>query len=987
MKNRIIGLALALAMVLSLICVPGVTFTAKAADENPFAGGTGKQDDPYQIATADQLIAWSTNNGAPNYKYGGDHFVLTDNIDLTGKSWTPIENFNGTLDGQNHTITGLTVSSGSYGGLFRFIRQGGVVKNLKMAEVNITASMAGAIAAGFRANGTSTAVAVIDNCYVMSGTVKGTATYNGAGGIVGMVSGQDSSASADIVIRNCVNAATVTSEASGEVYVGGIVGGALGSASGGTNLVNIDIQNCANLGALTSANSNSKIGGIVGRALKRNAATLTVTHCYNAGVVTSDAASSSKGSIVGQNSSATVSGCYGLAVTNGNTTGFTAKTADEMQDPTFAATLNANVKTDMAMYWIAAESQYPLIDTTRAAFWATWKDIKKTPAQVNGVYQIGTAEELAGMADYSANSYVLTADIDLSGREWTSVKDFRGTFDGQGHTITGLTITQEASGEDSAYYGLFGKCRGGVTVKNVVLADVNIGITRNNKTNFYVGAVMGFIVPSTSLTGNVTIDNCSVVSGTISMNSTRASGAANGAVGGIVGGSTGVGTTSDIKIINCYNGADITVTENGTTAPIYVGGIAGLLEYDKDNDNVKYSIVNCGAVGKITVKGTPIGLYLGGIAGRARVHNNKAANTTLNNCYSNASFAIEGTVGSWGTNQDDIVPNRRTGDTAENLYGVWDAGAGETKMTAAEMKAADFVATLNGNVAAIDGAKHWYQTAAFPKPGAAKIGNFNITLEGIMDANFELRAAADDVSAYTWIVKINGEEEELTSKPADSQYGPRVAAKLFFYEFQNNTTISATLNLGEIAVDTFEFELKDYINDVKDSQTGLSKVFEALLNYGTYGKYYVDSVAGEPGTAPDGLTQEPDEKYTQGVMAPSSGIIVTLFLDNACDMLVKVPVSTYQGGTIKVGEAEAVELSTLTVSGEYYIYRIDEILVQDWAKLTTFVITPAEGDSVTVTVSPMAYFCNMMEVTTNGLDNLVKAMYQYHEAVVAWKVN
>ena len=72
-----------------------------AADETIFAGGSGTQEDPYQIATADQLLALSAavNDGSAN-GYPGQYFVLTDDIDLSGAAWQPIGHLD--LSNQNN---------------------------------------------------------------------------------------------------------------------------------------------------------------------------------------------------------------------------------------------------------------------------------------------------------------------------------------------------------------------------------------------------------------------------------------------------------------------------------------------------------------------------------------------------------------------------------------------------------------------------------------------------------------------------------------------------------------------------------------------------------------------------------------------------------------------------------------------------------------------------------------------------------------------
>ena len=72
-------------------CVLVCVCASASADAGIFAGGSGTEEDPYQIATADQLVAFaaSVNDGSAKV-YGGQFIVLTEDLDLTGIDWTPI---------------------------------------------------------------------------------------------------------------------------------------------------------------------------------------------------------------------------------------------------------------------------------------------------------------------------------------------------------------------------------------------------------------------------------------------------------------------------------------------------------------------------------------------------------------------------------------------------------------------------------------------------------------------------------------------------------------------------------------------------------------------------------------------------------------------------------------------------------------------------------------------------------------------------------
>lgn len=180
----------------------------------------------------------------------------------------------------------------------------------------------------------------------------------------------------------------------------------------------------------------------------------------------------------------------------------------------------------------------------------------------DSVLKIGTAEQLrkfaefvnAGKSDtagtkYSTMDVVLTHDIDLEGEEWTpigqtgssygAVDYFKGTFDGQGYTISNLTITKTNAGANYAT-GLFGFIdASSATIKNVKIDNAEI------HGHHWVGAIAGY------MTG--TIDNCEVTNSVII--ATNANNDANGdKVGGIAGyvNSNGAKTITNNEVSNSY---------------------------------------------------------------------------------------------------------------------------------------------------------------------------------------------------------------------------------------------------------------------------------------------------------------------------------------------------------------------------------------------------------------------------------------------------
>jgi hypothetical protein len=110
-----------------------------------FAGGTGEPNDPYQIATAEQLLAIETD---PALRLAAKHYVLIASLDLGGtvRSAPVITFFRGVLDGQGHTIRNLRIETEQGQGFFSIII--GEVKDLGLVDVHVVSTTtAGGLAA------------------------------------------------------------------------------------------------------------------------------------------------------------------------------------------------------------------------------------------------------------------------------------------------------------------------------------------------------------------------------------------------------------------------------------------------------------------------------------------------------------------------------------------------------------------------------------------------------------------------------------------------------------------------------------------------------------------------------------------------------------------------------------------------------------------------------------------------------------------------
>lgn len=269
-KTRLLSALLSLCMLAGLLA-PAV----RAAEEEPAA---------VEIATADQLLALARDCRLDSWSQGRT-VVLTDNIDLTGSDFIGIPTFGGTLKGDGHTISGLSLSrEGSVQGLFRYLQQDAVVQNL---HVTGTVQPGGTRAevGGLAGENAGT----IRDCS-FSGTVTGT---SGIGGIAG-----------SNTVTGLISGCTVGGSVYGDHFVGGVAGQNDGVISGCTNNADVNTtvsQNEVKLEDLTMtdlltterAADITDIGGIAGNSAG------VVRACINRGSVGYDHIGYNVGGIIG----------------------------------------------------------------------------------------------------------------------------------------------------------------------------------------------------------------------------------------------------------------------------------------------------------------------------------------------------------------------------------------------------------------------------------------------------------------------------------------------------------------------------------------------------------------------------------------------------------------------------------------------------------------------------------------------------------------
>ncbi|MDY4994169.1 MAG: hypothetical protein SO081_01245, partial [Oscillospiraceae bacterium] len=245
MKKRMVSLLLVLVMLLGLL--PTAALAAPAS-------GSGTAEDPYLIATAQELVDFRDEvNGSAKKSTSKLCAKLTANIDLGNEAWTPIGKmtntysdyvaFGGVFDGDGHTISGLKIdNSAQYQALFGCVK-GGKIRNLTVAG-SVTTSSSSGYAAGIVAYGSPVTLENCTNLATVDASQKGYAA-----GIV-------ASAGAGSTITGCTNEGKISG-------AGDYVGGILATGTGTTV-----ISRCINSGEIISTGKpgsyNYSVGGIAG---------------------------------------------------------------------------------------------------------------------------------------------------------------------------------------------------------------------------------------------------------------------------------------------------------------------------------------------------------------------------------------------------------------------------------------------------------------------------------------------------------------------------------------------------------------------------------------------------------------------------------------------------------------------------------------------------------------------------------------------------
>ena len=471
----------------------------------------------YEISNAGQLFWFAalvngTLEGTAQNAAAGA--VLTTNIDLSDKAWTPIGNastiYTGTFDGAGHTISDMKIENATgYSGLFGNVT--GTVRDFTVdgtITVNTTATdlkVGGAVGSlgTASAGGTVSGVTSKVNITVTSG--KGH-----IGGVVGSMMGDH-----EPKVENCLYTGNIKYSADADCVAGVVA-----------YIRSGHILNCANRGTV-SVNGTGGVGGILGYGNNKE---IYIRSCYSTGNVTGSG-TGTVGAIVGNNkiNQADITNCCyltgsaakGQGQLDTDAAGTVVKSADDFKSGAVCWLLNGSTGENVSWYQTLGQDELPVLDNTHGKVYQDGSSYSNIlphdhafsadgfcacslyqPAVLaDGRYEISNAGQLFWFAalvngdnihaefaeqNLSANG-VLNADIVIpEDMDWTPMaasaefknsastvaattdKSYSGVFDGAGHKISNLNIRVN---EKELTGGLFGAVTG--TIKNLGIEDAS----------------------------------------------------------------------------------------------------------------------------------------------------------------------------------------------------------------------------------------------------------------------------------------------------------------------------------------------------------------------------------------------------------------------------------------------------------------------------------------------------------------------------------
>lgn len=587
---------------------------------------TTTTSNPYQAYVTGNLTAYMLVNTLDDLQNISTNLIgvyaLGTDIDASatsswndGASFVPIgngTNFRGIFDGDGHVISGLTINSSSTAGLFGSTQRA-TIRNVGLENVNISGTYQTGALVGYASTGT-----IISNCY-STGTITGSGSN--IGGLVGFTYGTTSSRT---TFTDCYSTVTLNVTA-GSNY--GHFGGLIGEAGNRTNITNCystgnvnitesgtiigasagglagylstnsTITNSYSTGAVTVTGNQVYVGGLSGSSLgtitnSYSTSPVTVTgtnsyigglvgynysgglinNSYSTGAVSSSDSSNLVGGFVGygDGGSSGITDSYwdtetsGISDTTkgvGNITsadGITGMTTADLMDPSKYAS-----SWDFTNTWFMIDGNTrPFLRSEYSTTITNAHQLQLMTMDLGANYTLGTSINLSELLSDASMWNTATGFVPVG----SAATPFTGSFDGNGYSMDGLTITNPSV----SAIGLFGYISG-ATISNVGLTSLKITGGTNNA---YVGGLVGHnaggtitnvyttgtVNGSTDTGGLVGYNNGSVAE---SYSMVTASGAGN--VGGLAGTNTGTITNSYFDAAGVVSG--------GTASK--AGGIAG----------------------------------------------------------------------------------------------------------------------------------------------------------------------------------------------------------------------------------------------------------------------------------------------------------------------------------------------------------------------------------------------------------------------------
>ena len=706
---------LRLAMALVALALASLLALAASAEpawakDGSFGGGDGSSEDNAILIEdeADMVAFASLNDSDISSGYGneldpskskyGKFFKLTADLDMTADTYKSAFHpvgllefdswgstvvgyvaFNGTFDGDGHTVkVALESKNATFLGLFPLVKgtstSPAVVKNL-IVDGSVTAKSSSASGVGGICGKAS--FATFSQC-ANSAAVSG---RQHVGGILG----KQESAKKPVTIEQSRNSGAITAtRASGDSYAGGIAG----QLPSGTADKASAIVSCYNVGAVSVGGGNYA-GGIVGQLQGGTLASdgeSRMENCYSSGTVTGNYVGGLMGIPSMSNSSANV---YKTYLKNSFSTvspivsekmkqfGNDASTAGRYtyQDASGAAAdiatgVVADLSTDEFLATINnGGSAFVKGETSPVLAWEKGGSQPAPEPEPEGDLVIhDKAEFLAfvnavnGGETYEGKVVALAADIDMAGEQtypigykssnYIEKNWFMGTFDGNGHAITGVNVVAHPNSRVAGgNVGLFGYVKGASNTTPTVIKNFTVS-GKVQGAGEYVGGVVGNA-------NSASVEN---VGSSVIVASTKAGAATVGCqVGGLVGGVSGT-----LVVDGCYARGAV-VASNGTAVGGLIGGVGRIDEQSGYDGNIcKATVSNSYSTAAVYASD-----YAGGLIGVVTQNKDKAfSNVVMTNCYAASSISSAGSaIGS-------LLGLTSSGATGTNLFADSNAASG-----------------------------------------------------------------------------------------------------------------------------------------------------------------------------------------------------------------------------------------------------------------------------------------------------------------------